>query len=162
MADRHERNLADRASAFRAQVSGRGQPEVVAASPTLDKPNPGGRREKSRRNTKPDLRTRSPSGPGSRRSSPKGKGKGKPHGDKCYFYNLDIRGLLPKCNRSDCTRKHERVPDEAFGKMCRGSSAGSSKPQGSSRSGGFSLWQGPQEARAGKERPRKITGAESC
>ena len=43
-----------------------------------------------------------------------GKGKGKPHADKCYFYNIEIRGLGSGCNRKDCNRAHVRIPDKDF------------------------------------------------
>ena len=106
---------------------------VVAASPTADKPHSGGKRDRSQHNKLQGLQTQSPRGPGNCKSSPKGNGERKAHGDTCYFYDLDVRGLTPKRSRSGCTRKHERIPDDAFDKMRRGSPAGSSKPNNSNR-----------------------------
>ena len=40
---------------------------------------------------------------------------GKAHPDKCYFFNLELRGLGSGCRFGDkCRRDHVRIPDKDF------------------------------------------------
>jgi hypothetical protein len=79
-----------------------------------------------------------------------GKGKGKPHSDTCFFYNLGLRGLPPSCNRPDCGRNHVRIPDADFAKMRKTDRARSASPATSSSSGGSSTGKGKQRRKTPK------------
>ena len=59
------------------------------------------------------------SGSARRTPSPRGKkggkGVGKMHQAKCYFYNVELCGLGSGCRFGDkCRRSHSRIPDKDF------------------------------------------------